>query len=128
MARPDLVPGPGQATGGWQAVLVAGLGQRRLRLLPKDHNEVAVQGLPDVGHKPSAVGVKPTQRQFLGVLGYVFRNGFIDLEAQQVGGLGYLELAYSRRRHKPRQRLFSLAQQHPAWPRRRTRETGSRLS
>ena len=25
----------------------------------------------------------------LGVLGYVFRTGFIDLEAQQVGGLGY---------------------------------------
>jgi hypothetical protein len=45
--------------------------------------------LPYVWHKPSAVGVKPTQRQFLGVLGYVFRTGFIDLEAQQVGGLGY---------------------------------------
>jgi hypothetical protein len=89
LARPDLVPGPGQATGGWQAVLVAGLAQRCLRFLPKDHNEVAVQRLPDIRHKPSAVGVKPTQRQFLGVLGYVFRTGFIDLEAQQVGGLGY---------------------------------------
>ena len=89
MARPDLVPGPGQATGGWQAVLVAVLAQCRLRFLPKVHNEVAVQGLPDVGHEPTAIGVKPTQRQFLGVLGYVFRTGFVDLEPQQVGGLGY---------------------------------------
>jgi hypothetical protein len=67
----------------------AGLAQRRLRFLPKDHNEVAVQGLPDVGHKPSAAGVKPSQGQFLGVLGYVFRTGFVDLEPQQVGGLGH---------------------------------------
>ena len=29
--------------------------QRRLRFLPKDHNEVAVQRLPDIRHKPSAV-------------------------------------------------------------------------
>ena len=88
MARPDLVPGPGQATGGGKAVLVA-VCSCRLGFLPKVHNEVAVQGLSDIGHEPSAVGVKPTQRQFLGVLGYVFRTGFIDLEAQQVGGLGY---------------------------------------
>ena len=27
------------------------------------------------------------------------------------------KLAYSGRRYKSRQRLFSLAQQHPAWPR-----------
>ena len=85
----DLVPGPGQATGSGKAVLVGFRAQRRLRFEPEGHNEVAVEVLPDVRHKPSAVGVKPTQRQFLGVLGYVFRTGFIDLEPHRVGGLGY---------------------------------------
>jgi hypothetical protein len=89
MDRADLVPRPGQATGGWQAVLIAVLAQGRLGFDPQGHNEVAVQRLPDVGHEPAAVGIKPTQRQFLGVLGYVFRTGFVDLEPQQVGRLGY---------------------------------------
>ena len=75
-------PRTGQATGGWQAVLIAVLAQCRLRFLPKVHNEVAVQGLPDVGHEPAAIGVKPTQRQFLGVFGYVSRTCFVDLEPQ----------------------------------------------
>src|ERR1700730_7445538 len=87
MARPDLVPGPGQAKRCWQTVAVPA--QCCVGLLPKDHNEVAVQRLPDIRHKPTAVGVKPSQGQFLGDLGYVFRTGFIDLEAQQVGNLGY---------------------------------------
>ena len=90
MARPDLVPGPGQATGGWQAVLVAvSWLSAACGSSAKGHNEVAVQVLPDVRHEPSAVGVKPTQRQFLGELGHVLGAGFIDLEAHQVGGLGH---------------------------------------
>src|SRR6202048_3292163 len=87
MARPDLVPGPGQAKRCWQTVAVPA--QCCVRLLPKDHNEVAVQRLPDIRHKPTAVGIKPSQGQCLGDLGYVFRTGFVDLEAQQVGNLGY---------------------------------------
>src|ERR1700730_4758890 len=35
MASADLVPRPGQAAGGWQAVLVAVLAQRRLRFEAK---------------------------------------------------------------------------------------------
>src|SRR5271166_2569562 len=56
---------------------------------PRTTTRSLYSDLPDIRHKPSAVGVKPTQRQFLGVLGYVFRTGFIDLEPHRVGGLGY---------------------------------------
>jgi hypothetical protein len=43
---------------------------------------------PDVGHEPSAVGVKPTQRQFFGDLGHVRQTGLVDLEAHEVGSFG----------------------------------------
>ena len=46
--RRDLIPRPRQAKGYRQAVLVAVPAQGRLRLEPEGHNEVAVEGLPDV--------------------------------------------------------------------------------
>jgi hypothetical protein len=45
--------------------------------------------LPDVWYEPSAVGVKATQRQFLGDIGHFRRRRFVDLEAHQVCGLGH---------------------------------------
>ena len=41
------------------------------RARPQGHNDVAVQGLQDVRHEPSAVGVKPTHGEFFGSLGHV---------------------------------------------------------
>ena len=57
---------------------------------PRCHNEVAVEGLPDVRHEPPAVGIKPTQGQFFGDGGHVLGGlASIDLEAHQLRGLGY---------------------------------------
>src|SRR5260370_33764751 len=89
MASADLVPRAGQAAGGWQAVLVAVLAQGGLRFEAKGYNDVAIQRLPDVGHEPTAVGVKPPQGQFLGELGQFRRASFIDLQPYQAGGLGH---------------------------------------
>jgi hypothetical protein len=89
MASRDLVPGRGQAPSNRQAVLVTGRVHRSLRFERQGHNEITVEVLPDVWHKPTAVGVKATDGQFLGDLGYVFRTGFIDLEPHRVGGLGH---------------------------------------
>src|SRR5271166_3784097 len=52
MARPDLVPGPRQAAGSGQAVLVGFRAQRRLGFDRQLDNEVAVEVLPDVRHEP----------------------------------------------------------------------------
>ena len=71
------------------AGVVAFLAHRGLlRFGRKVDNEVAIQGLPYVRHKPAAVRVQPPNRQFLGDRGHVRRGGFIDLQAHQVGGLG----------------------------------------
>src|SRR5262249_14075845 len=50
-------------------------------------NNAGIEALPDVGHKPPAVGVKPPQRQFFRDLGHVWQAGLVHFEAHQVGGL-----------------------------------------
>jgi hypothetical protein len=64
VARADLVPGPGQASRDRQLVVVFADGS--LRFDRERHDDLAVQLLRDVRHKAFAVGVEPTNRQFLG--------------------------------------------------------------
>ena len=48
-------------------------------------------GHVDIGPRcePPAVGIKPTNGQFLGDLGHFRWGGLVDLEPHQVSGLGY---------------------------------------
>ena len=52
MARPNLVPGPGQAKGCWQAVLAVSRLSAAWGSSANGHSEVAVEVLSEFGTNP----------------------------------------------------------------------------
>src|SRR5271165_2140708 len=89
MARRNLVPGPRQAAGGGQAVLVVFQAQRRRGFERQRGKDLAVEVLSYIRHEPPAVGIKPAYGQFFGNGGHVLGGRLIDLEVHEVCGLGH---------------------------------------